>query len=773
MDKGDVDRNGKQSSCTNSKQGENEGTRKGFLSSEKKEGKDECKGSIEVSGEEQDGLNGLVDHDSVLGRGSGDDWNEKEAGGDQPPVPPPPPPPPPLLPPQAAPSFSSGVAKKKKKSKQSGSMTTMRTMQSLWQSASSKRSKKATATAAAPGKGSSSVGDSKRSAAGGSGGGGLAGIVGEVSGGSELGLGDIHLIFERIEAEFARLTTENEELREQLKVANERLVSKSGEGGSSTVGAAGINLASGSGRRASVQEGINGGGDKTAGEGAGVVDGNRKQRKMRDSNGPPSTSSSSRRRSSLGGGTSLMSRTLVAATTASAKFASAFRQQNCACEGKLMGHRDGVWEVSYSKKLPNFLASCSADQTARIWDMEKMNVVFNYVGHKGSVNSVRFHPSCNRTRTVCTSSGDGTCHLWRIPSLTAAVESSWEPGGVRGTLGSDKLPNRSLDDLSLGFGRPLSSTNHGGQSSQGSMFVRQRSVPSLFSGSVNGDDINCNGSKEKVPSVGRRGKAEQKEKQTGLNCPAPRKGFKESGEGDGGSEKENSWPVQSTNSSSSLWNAAQFITSPTMILRGHEDVISAAEWNSSGEKVITGAWDRSVKLWDCESGSCIQTLIGHDEEITNVNVHKSEQLATSTSEDSTFRLWDFRIPSQYSVNVFQGHSQTVRTAIFSESRNLVISGGDDRTVKVWDLKNMSSALMTIRLSSKVNRLALSNDGNLLALPLDDCRIRIHSLNGSRVSTCPQTHHSMVSSVAWCYDDKVLVSSSFDSLILKWDMTNIA
>ena len=36
-----------------------------------------------------------------------------------------------------------------------------------------------------------------------------------------------------------------------------------------------------------------------------------------------------------------------------------------------------------------------------------------YLGHSGSVNSIRFHP---KERLVCTASGDRTCHLWKVPS---------------------------------------------------------------------------------------------------------------------------------------------------------------------------------------------------------------------------------------------------------------------------------------------------------------------------------------------------------------------
>ena len=108
-----------------------------------------------------------------------------------------------------------------------------------------------------------------------------------------------------------------------------------------------------------------------------------------------------------------------------------------------IGHRDGVWEVSVSKMgLPiigtylyffrvitilsesylnsedntiiNYFLLClgtaSADHTAIVWGMHSGRALLQYTGHKGSVNSLRFHPS---KELVLTASGDGSVHIWQ------------------------------------------------------------------------------------------------------------------------------------------------------------------------------------------------------------------------------------------------------------------------------------------------------------------------------------------------------------------------
>lgn len=53
---------------------------------------------------------------------------------------------------------------------------------------------------------------------------------------------------------------------------------------------------------------------------------------------------------------------------------------------------------------------CLKDGTACIWSTESGRCLLQYQGHKGSVNSMRFHPVKD---LVMTASGDQTCHLWQ------------------------------------------------------------------------------------------------------------------------------------------------------------------------------------------------------------------------------------------------------------------------------------------------------------------------------------------------------------------------
>jgi WD40 repeat protein len=78
---------------------------------------------------------------------------------------------------------------------------------------------------------------------------------------------------------------------------------------------------------------------------------------------------------------------------------------------KLLGHTDGLWEVSTCLPLPSVVGTASSDATARLWHTGSGACVAIYREHRSSVNSIRFHPT---QPLVCTAAGDGSIHLWPV-----------------------------------------------------------------------------------------------------------------------------------------------------------------------------------------------------------------------------------------------------------------------------------------------------------------------------------------------------------------------
>jgi len=395
------------------------------------------------------------------------------------------------------------------------------------------------------------------------------------------------------------------------------------------------------------------------------------------------------------------------------------------------GHRDGVWDIALSRHSPIVLGTASADFTARIWCMENEACLLQYVGHTGSVNSIRFHPSQD---LALTSSGDGTAHLWRaVVSLPSNLEliNKCQSSGEEELDGSedDNLYDRDVFNDSVpnsGSFSVSSSSNYPDQS----YIQANHSMSPPNSTNV----LSYNNHQSMGPT--------SSASQTSIGPHAP----------------ETSFPT---------------VRHPVAILSSHSDVVVAADWIHGGSQIVTASWDRTANLHDAETHGLVQSLTGHDQELTNVTCHPDQKLIVTSSKDTTFRLWDFR--SLHSVNIFQGHSQPVTTAVFAGT-DKVVSGSDDRTVRVWDLKNMRAPLTTIRTDSSVNRLTVSKK-NWIAIPCDNRHVKLYHLNGERLGRLRrsnrQGHRRMVTSTVWVESNSPtacnLITSGFDRKVLGWSV----
>ena len=55
--------------------------------------------------------------------------------------------------------------------------------------------------------------------------------------------------------------------------------------------------------------------------------------------------------------------------------------------------------------------------------------------------------------------------------------------------------------------------------------------------------------------------------------------------------------------------------------------------------MASGSWDRTVRLWDVETGACVKTLQGHRSRVNSVRFSPDGRRLASGSGDRTVRVW--------------------------------------------------------------------------------------------------------------------------------------
>ena len=95
---------------------------------------------------------------------------------------------------------------------------------------------------------------------------------------------------------------------------------------------------------------------------------------------------------------------------------------------------------------------------------------------------------------------------------------------------------------------------------------------------------------------------------------------------------------------------------------------------------ISGSRDKTLKLWDADTGQCLRTYEGHSDSVTCVTELKSGQFI-SGSDDKTLKLWD--ADTGQCLRTYEGHSDCV-TCVTELKSGQFISGSGDKTLKLWD-----------------------------------------------------------------------------------------
>jgi WD40 repeat protein/sterol desaturase/sphingolipid hydroxylase (fatty acid hydroxylase superfamily) len=117
-------------------------------------------------------------------------------------------------------------------------------------------------------------------------------------------------------------------------------------------------------------------------------------------------------------------------------------------------------------------------------------------------------------------------------------------------------------------------------------------------------------------------------------------------------------------------------------LIGHADLVCTVALSPDGERVVSGSFDRSVKVWNATTGLAVQTLTGHDGPVSSVAISSDGRTIVSGSQDGTVRVWDLATGREQVV--LRGHSDSVMSVALSADGRKIVSAGRDGTVKVWD-----------------------------------------------------------------------------------------
>lgn len=298
-------------------------------------------------------------------------------------------------------------------------------------------------------------------------------------------------------------------------------------------------------------------------------------------------------------------------------------------EKTFKGHTGTINYLSFDQQ-GKFLASCSSDLTIKLWDLQQGACVRTLHGHEHSVSSIEFLPSGD---FLVSASRDKTIKLWEVATGYCKKTFTGHNEWVRRAVVNESatlMASCSNDQSVILWNLEKATIEH--------QLLEHEHV------------VEC--------IVFIREEAGKKAVMESEYARSPTKEPREE-------EKQ------------------EKLAALKEKLASAKDATPAKYLKTN--LLASGSRDKTIRIWNCELGSCLVTLIGHDNWVRGLAVHHSNKFLYSCSDDKSVRVWDLQTGKQVK-KITDAHTHFV-TCIAANPRFFIVATGSvDTQLKLWECK---------------------------------------------------------------------------------------
>ncbi|XP_020597009.1 autophagy-related protein 16 [Phalaenopsis equestris] len=206
------------------------------------------------------------------------------------------------------------------------------------------------------------------------------------------------------------------------------------------------------------------------------------------------------------------------------------------------------------------------------------------------------------------------------------------------------------------------------------------------------------------------------------------------------------------------------------VVHCHDGVCGSILFEHNSNRLITGGQDRTVKVWDANTGTLTNTFRGSIGSILDIAITHDNKFVIGASSSNNLCVWESS--SGRIRHTLTGHTDKVCSvdAMRYSGRNAV-SAAYDHTIKVWDLQK-GYCSQTIISMSNCNAVAYSSDGLTICSGHVDGNLRLWDSQSGKLISEVAAHSQAVTSVCVSRDGNVVLTSGRDNVHNLFDVRTL-
>ncbi|KAI9305731.1 WD40-repeat-containing domain protein [Cunninghamella echinulata] len=214
------------------------------------------------------------------------------------------------------------------------------------------------------------------------------------------------------------------------------------------------------------------------------------------------------------------------------------------------------------------------------------------------------------------------------------------------------------------------------------------------------------------------------------------------------------------------------LQAPVMQLTGHEGEIYTSKFDTSGQHIASGSYDRQILLWNTY-GDCVNygLLKGHTNAVMELHWSRDSSQIFSCSADKSVCVWDTNKGER--IRRWKGHDLVVNSCqVARRGPEMVVSGSDDGFVKIWDPRE-KHVVQSLENKYQVTSVCYSDAGDMIYSGGIDNEIKVWDLRKKDVLYTLAGHLDTITGLALSPDGSYLLSNSMDNTVQMWDVKPFA